>query len=208
MQKIEKNIPFYLFSSCFTTKGATRSILIDSERKIFEFIPNALEHILKVHQGKTFNELISYDNVNLNVLEEYFNFLINNEFIYFSNDSFWKKNPNYEFENKLLKDIIIDYSIIIKNYFDEIIFQISDLFCEGLLIIFDNNEDEKEVLYVLDKIKHSTIEHLEIYINYSETLNSVYYDWFLKFPFLQLIVFNNCNSEDFKVIDESTNKYV
>jgi SPASM domain peptide maturase of grasp-with-spasm system len=208
MQAINSDYPFYLFSNCIFTKGATRSIIIDTDRKKMEFIPNALEHILNFHEGKTISQIKEYSNVNPVILDEYFNFLIKNEFIYFSKDPYWKKVNEKKISHILLDDIVIEYSFDIKTHFKSLLDQVSKLYCQGMLIIFEDNIELEELLNVFNQISKSSIEHLEIYLKFSEDKVNLYNDWFRKFPFLQQIIFNESDLEKIEIIDHSTNKLV
>ena len=77
-------LPFKLFAHCIPVYGANRSIICDLQRKSFEFIPNILFEIITKHEGKTINQIEDlYGIENSDSIREYFNFLIEKEFIFY-----------------------------------------------------------------------------------------------------------------------------
>jgi SPASM domain peptide maturase of grasp-with-spasm system len=86
MANFPSNIPFHLFASCIPVKGANRSAIYDLQRNQFEYIPNPLYDILTRFKNITFIDLLDFFPFknDQRVLLEYFEFLKNNEFIFFS----------------------------------------------------------------------------------------------------------------------------
>ena len=81
-----KDIPYHLFSTCILVNGCNRSCIYDLQRGDFDYIPNSLFEILNNTKNITFEKLLnSYDNQeDKENLAEYFNFLYENEYIFFS----------------------------------------------------------------------------------------------------------------------------
>jgi SPASM domain peptide maturase of grasp-with-spasm system len=80
---------FRLFACCIPVRGARRSTLCDLQRQSYRLIPNALYEILTDHVGKTLDELEAvYGDGSRTVLEEYFRFLLDEEF------GFWCDEPD------------------------------------------------------------------------------------------------------------------
>ena len=58
-------------------KGAAQSVVYDLQRKIYEYIPNALHDILIEYNGKTIQDIVDeYGEENKEVLVEYFEYLL------------------------------------------------------------------------------------------------------------------------------------
>ena len=141
--KFPINVPYHLFSSCITVKGITRSIIYDLQRNNFEYIPNSLFEILDVYKDITFENLLEKIEIekDKNILINYFDFLYENEFIFFSklNSSFFPKYQNefitpfnisclvIDFEKFDLKSIEIIKSEIIKTKVHCLVFRFISL---------------------------------------------------------------------------------
>ena len=77
--------PFKLFTCCFPTAGSERSLVCDVQRQNYQYIPSALYEILTEHDGKTLNEVKkAYNNEYDEVIEEYFEHLEQEEYIFFT----------------------------------------------------------------------------------------------------------------------------
>ncbi|MEX0596875.1 MAG: hypothetical protein WD512_10280, partial [Candidatus Paceibacterota bacterium] len=77
--KVDKDLYFLLFSNCVPVKGYARSIICDLQLSKYYFIPNDLYDILlRSKKQKVGNFYEEYGIENVKVLDEYFEFLINN----------------------------------------------------------------------------------------------------------------------------------
>ena len=77
----------YLFPSCIPVRGYARSIIVDTQRRCFKFIPNVLYRILHEHNGKSIEQILSiYGEQNREVIEEYIDFLSENNFVFLSSN--------------------------------------------------------------------------------------------------------------------------
>jgi SPASM domain peptide maturase of grasp-with-spasm system len=78
--------PFRLFTCCFSIAGVERALVCDVQRNTYQFIPSALYEILTEHDGKTLNEVKkAYNNEYDEIIEEYFEHLEKEEYIFFTN---------------------------------------------------------------------------------------------------------------------------
>lgn len=78
------SLDFYypLFSSCFQHVGFSRTLLVDTNRKRVHYIPNSLSEILNLSKKKTLNEiLIHFSREEQEIIWEYIEFLVQNEFV-------------------------------------------------------------------------------------------------------------------------------
>jgi hypothetical protein len=84
---MNQNIPFKLFSCCFPVKGFSRSIICDTQRNSYDFIPNSLYNILIKYDGDTIAEIKSnYNHKFDNIIDDYFIFLQKKEYIFFTKE--------------------------------------------------------------------------------------------------------------------------
>lgn len=91
-----RNKPFKLFASCIPVKGIQRSIICDVQRYTFDFIPNGLYDILTNYEGQTIETVKEVFSLNEeNIIDEYFSFLIEKEYVFLTNHpkEEWSKNP-------------------------------------------------------------------------------------------------------------------
>lgn len=80
---ISLNSYFKFFSCCFPVSGPTRSVICDTQRGRFSFIPNDLREIIETYDGRQIGELVElYGEENRETLLEYFEVLLANEFIF------------------------------------------------------------------------------------------------------------------------------
>ncbi len=126
-----------LFSSCLMVKGNQRSIICDTNRYDFEFIPNSLAQLLEEEVGKTKNEILEKYSEYQEVISEYFDFLEDKEFI------FWAENPEFfpkiEFNwhsPSKISNAIIDIRKGIDFNIGEIYEQLDNLGCTNIQLRF------------------------------------------------------------------------
>lgn len=133
---ISNNIKFNLFSNCIPVKGYSGSIICDLQKNHFIFIPNDLYEILEKYSGRLSIAEIKkkYQNQYDEVIDEYFDFLISNEYIFFTNDTnFFPKLSTkfiYPFE---ISNAIIDVGKSTEQII-EIIDSLDELNCKFLEI--------------------------------------------------------------------------
>jgi SPASM domain peptide maturase of grasp-with-spasm system len=76
---------FKMFACCLPVKGSERALICDVQRQTHHFIPLGLYEILTLHDGKTLQTVkASYQNQYDDIIEEYFEFLEQKEYIFFT----------------------------------------------------------------------------------------------------------------------------
>lgn len=85
---LQSDTKFNLFSNCIPVKGAMRSTICDLQNNKYYLIPNGLYDVLTKFNGKTISEVkAEFDPDDDRILDEYFNFLADNELIFFDDDT-------------------------------------------------------------------------------------------------------------------------
>jgi SPASM domain peptide maturase of grasp-with-spasm system len=174
---MEQDKPFKLFSNCIPVKGAKRSTLCDLQRNEVKLIPNDLVEILLNYEGKKINEIKKlYNNEYDATITEYFEFLLENEFIFFTDDpgSFPKLDLKWDNPSIITNAIIdrnsqSDYNII------SILNQLEDLNCKYIEIRFYDSvelNEITEILKYLDKID-STITSVDVTLPFSSSFTKL-----------------------------------
>ncbi|MCU0448008.1 MAG: grasp-with-spasm system SPASM domain peptide maturase [Microscillaceae bacterium] len=129
---------FRLFANCLSVKGARRSIICDIQRQNFEFIPNGLYDILIENRGKSLSEIkAEYNNEYDEVIDEYFNFLIDKDFAFWCEKDELDLFPDLDLywdEPAQITNAIIDLNEWSKLDWANIIQQLEGLGCKHLQV--------------------------------------------------------------------------
>lgn len=163
---IQLNKTFRLFSSCIPVKGIVRSIVYDLNRENFEYIPNGLFKILSDFNGRTIQNVISSHNVKENnTIIEYFEFLIEKEFIFFSelpSDMFPELNQEFKSSYRI-SNMVIDLSEEVCKFLPKLLKQIDILGCEAISLRFLTLDVHTKYFdEVLDAFSKSSCRSIEI----------------------------------------------
>lgn len=107
------NSVFKIITNCIPIKGYGRSIILDLQRKTFNYIPNSLYYFIK----KNNNKVIDFEKVKKsnNIIKSYINFLKKKEYLF---EGLSEKNELNLFPSlniKFSKPYIVDYIVIIDN---------------------------------------------------------------------------------------------
>ncbi|MBK7882714.1 MAG: grasp-with-spasm system SPASM domain peptide maturase [Chitinophagaceae bacterium] len=164
---------FKLFSNCIPVKGSRRSLICDVQRGEMKLIPNGLYEILSDYNGKTYDEIIEdYGEDNKPTIDEYFEFLEENEFIFWTPDpeNFPDINPEWDYPGSITNAIIDsnensthDYAVIFQ--------QLSDLGCKAVQLRFYNTCSLEQIEAILKTAENTRIQHIDFFIKYNDTLN-------------------------------------
>ena len=200
---MELNKPFKLFANCIAVKGANRSTICDLQRNEVKLIPNDLCLILKKYQGKTINAVKEiYRNEFDSTIEEYFNFLLKNEFIFFTDtpEIFPALSPEWN-DPSSINNAILDFSKNSQYELEKVIDQLNELNCRHLEIRFyDSVRPSKieKILKHIDFIK-SSILSVDIIFSFSDKITD---------QSIQNLLRNHIRIASIKVFNADKNKYV
>lgn len=159
----------YCFECCILTKGHLRSIIIDTQRDNFYFIPNDLYFLLTEFQGEQLGLILKKaGKENRKAVLEYIDFLLGKELVYLSSENIplskISKKYNYPFP---IQNVIIDLRTEIKVNIKKVLTDLESLFAAHIQFrIYDNTE------YFFHQITkflgENTFERIEIIINYTD----------------------------------------
>jgi hypothetical protein len=164
-----------LFDCCYPIKGANRSLILDTQRLEFEFIPNSLYEILENHNGKSIQEIKDiYNNEHDETIDEYLAFLDDKEFIFYTNDetNFPKSTLSFDVPS-FIDNSLIDFG----NYLSipllrNILKQLTNLGCRVIQIRSWNIERElSQLTSFLDTLKGFNLDSIEIIWNLMEKIS-------------------------------------
>ncbi len=133
---IEPDKQFKLFACCFPVKGASRSIICDIQRQHFSFIPNILYDLLVQDSDTTFAEMVAiYGAENEPILREYFDFLLDQEYGFWTTAEEARHFPevSMEWDSPLaITNSIIDMDANSDFDIPSLITQLDELGCSAL----------------------------------------------------------------------------
>jgi SPASM domain peptide maturase of grasp-with-spasm system len=161
---------FRLFANCIPVQGARRSIICDTQRRNFEFIPNGLYTILTESKGQSIETIkADYGGEYDKVIDEYFAFLIEHEF------GFWCEQADLELfpdlnlhwdEPAHITNAIIDLDEYSKHPFEVIIPALEELGCKHIQIRVYTPHTPAFYEYILQRLENRRIISVEIITPY------------------------------------------
>ncbi|SEC28682.1 SPASM domain peptide maturase, grasp-with-spasm system [Tenacibaculum sp. MAR_2009_124] len=174
--------PFKLFSNCIPVKGANRSVICDLQRNILKLIPNDLFEILENQEGKSIDAIMKiYNNEYDDIIEEYFIFLLENDFIFFTNTTEWfpKLEIKWDSESTVTNAIL---EVNKKTNYDlmKVVKELEELNCYHFEIRF------------YDKID---IEDINSFLTFLDTSNSTISSIDYIFPFYEGVTTSKINKD-------------
>lgn len=163
---VKINNVFQLFQDCKLVKGFNRGIIYDLSREDFDYVPLDLIDILEEYNGKTIENIITdFGDDQKEVIIEYFQFLIDKEYIFFCElDPIHFPKLSEHFEPPfLLHNLILDVTQKTFDSIDRIYQQIENIGCQALMLRFYSFEDYDLFFYeCLKKFHDSSVRTIEI----------------------------------------------
>jgi len=158
-----------MYSCCIPVKGESRSIICDIQRQKYHFIPNSMYEVLTNYKGDSIAEIQNrYKNEYDEIIHEYFDFLHENEYIFFTDtpERFPEMDLHWE-EPTELTNAIIDIGFNnSKINVKDIINQLSDLGCEHVQIRSFVGKPLSYFIELLNFIGTKRILSVELIIKY------------------------------------------
>lgn len=167
---------FVFFSNCLVFDGSNRSIIIDIQRQFYTTIPDSMSSVINEFKlKKTIGEIINlYGEDNQNIIHEYIDFLIKNDFGFFCDsdeyDLFIELNLDFNIP-ALISNCIIEISELTLSNFKKIIQNLDDLLCKNLQIISYNDLSVEILKQILIQANNSNFRSLELILKFSEEIN-------------------------------------
>lgn len=174
---MEQEKKFKIFSNCIPVKGARRSTLCDLQRNDVTLIPNDLADILIEHDGKSIKEIKeAYENKHNNVIDEYFEYLIDKEYIFFTDNPLLFPKMNFEWDDPSeINNAIIDRNNDSVYDLIDVIDQLDEIRCRHIELRFFDEIKLKELITILNHVenKESNIISIDIMLPYCKSLKNL-----------------------------------
>lgn len=166
---------FILYASCVPVKGYKRSIICDLQKKSYSYIPNELYEIL-IHKARYQIERIKkmYDFECSTTIDEYFDFLIKEQYGFFSD----RLIPNLEninlsfYSSEKITNAIIDINSESEHPYTIIAEQLNLLRCKFLQLRFFDEVESNYLDEVLNVFRKSTLRSIYIVIPDAEYISN------------------------------------
>lgn len=175
MNNLEKYLIF--LPVCILTKGYERSVILDLQRAILDFVPNDLYEIFINHNKKKVDDILqNYDTQEKEIVMEYIDFLVKNEYAILGTqhdaEHISELSLKYNFGGKIT-NCVCEYSeFLFKNIQSILNIVDKQLGCSAIQIICKETINISEFSEFLQKFKDITfLNHLEVILPYSHEYN-------------------------------------
>jgi SPASM domain peptide maturase of grasp-with-spasm system len=166
---------FNLFANCIPVKGINRSIICDVYRGRFRIIPNALYIILTKFRKNTLTEIKEYfEQEHAAFIDEYFDFLKQNEFGFFCSKEEQKRFPKLNIEHEtasIISNCIIDINKHSTYDFRKLFLELEKLHCHFWQIRVYGDFSLAEIEDVLRKAEHIHLNSIHLIMSYHESMS-------------------------------------
>lgn len=156
---------FNLFSCCEVVKGYSRSVIIDNQRNVLNTIPNSLLEVISLTETLSFQEILERFYADKKEIENYFSWLINQEFGFWCEKSEKKSFPkvaNDYYSPHKLENIILDYDTFDESNFLLSLEQIISIKIPCVQIRIYKQIVIEDLIYIVESLKDTTIETVEV----------------------------------------------
>lgn len=167
---------FQIFSNCIITRGFSKSIISDLQRNNSVFIPNSLYDVINlIKDQNSIKEIYKfYGKDNKDFLDEYFSFLVEEEFGFYCDFEDLKNFPEIDttfYSPSSITNIVIECK---KNTIDNllnIILQLEKIKCKDVVLIFYEPLFFNDLLLINSFFKGSIVKSVEIVCEFSSDIS-------------------------------------
>ena len=184
---------FRINPTALLVEGASRSLICDVERGQYFFIPESLFYILKDAEVKTIDDIIiKYAGNDCGIIEtisDYFNFLVKEDLIFFSEfiDYYQDIELEWDFPG-LISNSIIDFGVFNTEHITAIASQLDELNCRFLQLRFFHVINQTKLEIILNHFDLSVIEGIDIYVQYLPHFQEALENLVLQYPRINNVV--------------------
>ncbi len=172
---------FSIFSNCMFVRGVVRSSICDTQRSRVDIIPNNLYDVIMDSKGLTLQQVLDkYGEGNRDIILEYFDFLSENEYVFFVDhakdlESFIPLEDVWDSPH-LIENAILDY-LDMNSSFVKSIHELNNCGCQALEIRVKKQIDEEEVISILQGFDNTRIEFITLHMPYISFDRTIFKDY-------------------------------
>jgi len=186
-------------------------VICDLQRNSYSIIPNDLFEILRLYDGSSICEVKKkYQNNFDEIIDEYFEFLLDKEYVFFSDSNIDFPKLSLEwYEPFRINNAIIDYNE--KIDYDKILIELNKLNCKSLEIRFFDNIQFSFIESVLLFIEQNEmiLYSLGFVLKYSDEMDkNVLENFISKNPRISYVIVSNAPANCYVEVDKHRKSYV
>ncbi len=206
-----KNQYINLYSTCKLVKGKKRGTITDLQRNRIELVPNELIDIIETFNHKKISDIYinGYSSSDLALIEEYLDFLVDNEVIFLSMDisNFRSHEEVYAVPKKLLS-AIIDIDANRSYNIPEAIQKIDAIGCDNLQIRFyDYVIPPDKLAKIVSLFCNTSYRYIEVLLPYAEQYMEEYQQILSSNNRISLVYLHSYSQAD-KIIEKEGVRYI
>ncbi len=192
---------FILYANCIPVKGAKRSLICDLQRNQYWFIPEGLYDVLTSQREVSLNDIkIFYENKFDLIIDEYFEFLSNNELGFWATEEDVKNFPALNFdwdEPSVITNAIIDNTANSFHNYEKIFNELEELGCKYIQLRFFDEISPNKLISILEKLNGRRIISVEVILPFQNKETSTRIeDMSAEYQRLTQIVFHNADTNE------------
>ncbi len=203
--KEKKYYKFY--ECCRIVKGINRAIVYDLQRSNIYYMPNSLVDIFLAYQNKTIDSLFNDYSSEKEPLEEYYNYLLDNEIIFITNEpeSFPPLNIGFKKPHKL--DFLFIEIDNLQDFKIKFLQKSIDRIGINEIVIINKNNSIENLNSVLNSLINSRVKSIIFITSFSEGLIRKILSLKIKHKRLKRIFFYNTPKKKFNNIQDNDINY-
>jgi|GEM_PF-4783978 len=162
----------HLYSTIKTTKGATRSVLIDLEREDFTLIPNDLIDFLEKYNGQLITYI--YQELGDDVANEYLSFLHDRDVIFYNEltkEHFPPISEDWDAYSTITNTVIDVYHDDDLNSLYKVIQHLKDFNCQHIELRFFYTKKPNEIQKTLEIFNDSIIRSITLTLPFVDKID-------------------------------------
>jgi SPASM domain peptide maturase of grasp-with-spasm system len=168
---------FKLYSHCIPVKGFMRSTICDLQREDIYYVPNSLAELFISYNEHTWEEIKGKHSDNEEVLDEYLDYLVENDLGFWTDEPSLFPNLNLNWESSsLISNAIVDIDESSVYDFKVITNRLIEAGCRHIQIRFYRTAPVEELRALCVALNDSLIRSLEIIVKYSANVEDVFYE--------------------------------
>jgi SPASM domain peptide maturase of grasp-with-spasm system len=196
---------FVLFSCCFITKGFNRSIIIDTQRNNFHFIPHELGDLIGEFPVKTTGQIMQQfaGDEERGIFNEYLMFLESNELGFYTNNppSFPRIDESFRLPN-VISNAVLDFRKDIPYPVESHLQELETLGCEAVQIRIFENLTQPIFTKLIESFEKISFRCVDLLLNADVFYNRKYLKSVLKSnPNINKVTLYNSSKGDFVILN-------
>jgi SPASM domain peptide maturase of grasp-with-spasm system len=159
-----------LVANCFPVRGYKRSIICDTVRFKYEFIPNSLYDFIYKYNKRTITEIKAdfKTSEEWEIIQSYLTFLEEKEFIFYTDKAELFPDVAIEWESPLhITNSIIDFDEFSDHDLKKIIEELNELYCEAIEVRDFFGMNISQIREIVDCTKNSTMRSMYLLLKYN-----------------------------------------